>query len=118
MKEVKEAFRPEFLNRIDEIIIFNTLGKEALNKILDKIIHEIESRLKNIDLHIELTDAARKQFIEDGYDINFGARPLKRLVGRTIEVDLSKLIIEGEVKEHDTIIVNYVNGNFVVKKRV
>ena len=115
--EVKRTFRPEFVNRIDEIVVFNTLSKEAINKILDKIINEIEFRLKDLDLHIELTDAAREKFIEEGYDINFGARPLKRLVGRTLEVDLSKLLIEGSLHEHDIVIVNYVNDKFVIKKK-
>ena len=118
LNEVKATFRPEFINRIDEIIVFNALSKDAINKILDKIINEIEYRLKDLDLHIELTDTAREEFINQGYDINFGARPLKRLVGRTLEVDLSRLLIEGSIKEHDTIIVNYVNDKFVVKKRV
>ena len=118
MQDVKETFRPEFINRIDEIVIFNALSKDAINKILDKIIKEIEERLKDIDLHIELTEAARDQFIEEGYDVHFGARPLKRLVGRTLEVDLSKLLIEGEIKEHDVVVVNYVNDKFVVKKRI
>ena len=71
-----------------------------------------------MSIKIELTENARKEFIEEGYDINFGARPLKRLVGKTIEVDLSKLLIEGQIKEHDTVIVNYVNDKFVVKKRI
>ena len=118
MEDVRYHFRPEFINRIDEIIIFNTLSKDAINKILDKIILEIEYRLKDIDVHIELTPAARDKFIEEGYDINFGARPLKRLVGRTIEVDLSRLLIEGEIKEHDIVIVNYVNERFIVKKKI
>ena len=117
MQEVRKHFRPEFINRIDEIIIFNTLSKEAINQILDKIIKEIETRLKNIDLHIELTDIAREKFIEEGYDVTFGARPLKRLVGKTLEVDLSKMLIEGKIKEHDTIIINYVNNHFVIGKR-
>jgi ATP-dependent Clp protease ATP-binding subunit ClpB len=118
LTEVKNNFRPEFVNRIDEIIVFNTLSKEAINQILDKIINEIEYHLKDLDLKIELTDAARNEFIETGYDINFGARPLKRLVGRTLEVDLSKMLIEGSIKEHDTVIVNYVNNQFVIKKRI
>lgn len=117
MREVKEHFRPEFVNRIDELIIFNTLTKDAINKILDKIIKEIEYRLSNIDLHIELTNEAREQFIETGYDVNFGARPLKRLVGRTLEVDLSKMLIEGKIKDHDIVVVNYVNDHFVIGKK-
>ena len=117
MKEVREHFRPEFVNRIDEIIIFNTLTKEAINKILDKIIKEIEQRLKNIDLHIELTENARNQFIESGYDINFGARPLKRLISKTLEVELSRMLIEGKIKEHDIVVVNYVNEHFAIGKK-
>ncbi len=117
MTEVKNHFRPEFVNRIDEIIIFNTLTKEAINEILDKIIKEIELRLKNIDLHIELTENARNEFIESGYDINFGARPLKRLVSKTLEVELSRMLIEGKIKEHDTVVVNYVNDHFVIGKK-
>ncbi len=118
MNEVKRHFRPEFVNRIDEIVVFNTLSKEAINQILDKIVKEIEFRLKDLSLHIELTDAARDKFIEEGYDVNFGARPLKRLVGRTLEVDLSKQLIEGLIHEHDIIIVNYVNDKFIVKKKI
>ncbi len=118
MTEVKNHFRPEFVNRIDEIVIFNALSKEAIDKILDKIIAEIENRLKNIDLHIELTKKAREEFIEKGYDVNFGARPLKRLVGRTLEVDLSKLLIEGIIKEHDTVIIDYQNDKFTVEKKI
>ena len=117
INEVKRTFRPEFVNRIDEVVVFNTLSKDAIDKILDKIIKEIEYRLKDIDVHIELTDAARDKFIDEGYDINFGARPLKRLVGRTIEVDLSKLLIEGSIHEHDIVIVNYVNDKFIIKKK-
>ena len=118
LEEIRKYFRPEFVNRIDEIVVFNTLTKEAINKILDKIISQVEYRLKDMSIKIELTENARKEFIEEGYDINFGARPLKRLVGKTIEVDLSKLLIEGQIKEHDTVIVNYVNDKFVVKKKI
>ena len=116
MQEVREHFRPEFINRIDEIVIFNALSKEAIDKILDKIVEEIETRLKNIDLHIKLTDSARKELIEKGYDINFGARPLKRLVGKTLEVDLSKLLIEGKIREHDIVVVDYQNNQFTIEK--
>ena len=83
MQDVREHFRPEFINRIDEVIVFNPLTKEAIGHILNKIIKEIENRLKDINLKINLTDKAKEQLIEDGYDINYGARPLKRLVSRT-----------------------------------
>ncbi len=115
MKEVREHFRPEFINRIDEIIVFNPLTKDAIGHILDKIIAEIENRLKDVDLKINLTDKARTQLINDGYDINYGARPLKRLVSRTIETMLSKKIIAGEIKPNDTITIDYENNNYIIK---
>ena len=115
INELKREFRPEFINRIDEIVVFNALTKEAINQILDKIIKDLENRLIDHHIKIQITDEARKKFIEEGYDINFGARPLKRLVGKTIEVDLSKLIIEGKLHEYDTVIVDYNDDNFIVK---
>ncbi len=117
MGEVREHFRPEFINRIDEVVVFNTLTKEAINQILDKIIKEIEVRLKDLHLTIELTKSARDAFIERGYDVNYGARPLKRLVGRTLEVDLSKMIIEGIIKEKDRIIIDYKDDSFKISKK-
>lgn len=118
MNTVKEYFRPEFINRIDELVIFNTLTKDALNKILDKIIKEIEFRLKDLNIKIELTTNAREKLLEEGYDITFGARPLKRLVGKIIEVDLSKLLIENSLKENDTVIVDYLNNDFSLTKKL
>ena len=115
MNEVRSSFRPEFINRIDEIIIFNSLSKEATLQILDKIIVEIEERLKNINLHIKLTDAAKEAFLERGYDPSFGARPLKRLVGKTLEVDLSKMLIEGSIHENDTVVVDFSDDKFLIK---
>ena len=115
MNEVRSSFRPEFINRIDEIIIFNSLSKEATLQILDKIIVEIEERLKNINLHIKLTDAAKEAFLERGYDPSFGARPLKRLVGKTLEVDLSKMLIEGNIHENDTVLVDYSDNKFLIR---
>ena len=116
MDDVKESFRPEFINRIDEIIIFNALDKESIYKILDKIIYEIEIRLKNMNIEIELSDRAKDEFINRGYDINFGARPLKRLVSRTLETDLAKMIIENKVKYNSHVYVDY-NGTFEISVR-
>ena len=114
MKDVREHFRPEFINRIDEVIVFNPLTKDAIGHILDKIIKEIENRLKDINLKINLTDKAREQLIEEGYDINYGARPLKRLVSRTIETMLSKLIIGGQIKPNDTVTIDFQDENYKV----
>ena len=115
MQEVREHFRPEFINRIDEIIVFNPLSKEAIAKILDKIIHDIEKRLADVNLKINLTDKAKEELINTGYDINYGARPLKRLVSRTLETMLAKMIIEGKIKPNDTITIDYENNNYIIK---
>ena len=115
MDEVRGHFRPEFINRIDEVIVFNPLNKEAISGILDKIILDIEKRLSEIKLHITLTDKAKHQFIEEGFDINYGARPLKRLVSRTLETDLSKMIISGEIKYNDNVLVDY-DDKFIITR--
>lgn len=114
--ELKNYLRPELLNRIDEIIVFNALEKEQINKILDKIIREIEERLKHLCIHIKLTDSARSELIEEGFDKSFGARPLKRVVSRVLESSLAKMIISSEIKEKDTVILDYQNEEFSIRK--
>ena len=109
MKELQNHFRPEFINRIDEVIIFNPLSKEVIFEILDKIIFEIEERLKDKNIKIELTDKARDYLVESGYDVNYGARPLKRMVSRSIETLIANKIINNEVKHGDTITFDYDN---------
>ena len=109
MLSLKEFFRPEFINRLDEIIVFKPLEKEGISKILDKIISEIEKRLIDLNIHIELTESARNELIETGFDINYGARPLKRLVSKTVESYLARLIISDEIKYNDTLIIDYDN---------
>ena len=90
LDEVRNYFRPEFINRIDEIIIFNELQKSTIRQILDKIIAQIEDRLKESNISIVLTDRAKSYLVDTGYDVAYGARPLKRVVNRTIEVLLAK----------------------------
>ena len=116
LAELKDNFRPEFINRIDEVIVFNPLTREAITLILDKIIKDIENRLSDVGIKIKLTDNAKNQLINDGYDINFGARPLKRLVSRTLETELAKNLIQGNIKPKETVIVDYVNDNYVLKE--
>lgn len=115
--ELTHYFKPEFINRIDEVIVFNALDKDSISKILDKIIGEIEERLNNLHLKITLTDAARHNLVEDGFDVHFGARPLRRTVSRMIESKLANMIIKGEIKENDEIIVDFINNEFVLKKK-
>ena len=94
--------------------MLSAISKSKIIDILDKIIQEIEVRLKDINIKINLTDNAKQQLIDDGYDINYGARPLKRLVSRTIETMLSKLIISGEIKPNDTVTIDYQDNNYKV----
>ncbi len=114
MNDVKKYFRPEFINRIDEIIVFNPLTKDNIKCILDKLIHEMEDRLKDNNIHIKLTDDARNYLIENGYDITYGARPLKRLLSRTVETTIAKVLINGELKFGSTLVVDYRNDKFDV----
>ncbi len=114
--EIKKYFRPEFINRIDEVIIFNCLTKEAITKILDKIIEEIEGRLKYSNIHINLTNTAKSYLIDEGYDEVFGARPLKRLVTSTIETVLAKDLINGNIKPNDSITFDYQDDKIYIRK--
>lgn len=111
-EELKNHFRPEFINRIDEIITFNPLSKDSISLILDKIIKDIETRLKDLNITILLTENARKNLIEEGYDITYGARPLKRLVSRIIETNLSKMIINDSIKYGNKITIDSKNGQY------
>ena len=114
MNDVKKYFRPEFINRIDEIIVFNPLTKDNIKCILDKLIHEMEDRLKDNNIHIKLTDDARNYLIENGYDVTYGARPLKRLLSRTVETTIAKVLINGEIKFGSTLVVDYKDDKFDV----
>ena len=100
---LKEHFRPEFLNRLDETIVFDTLSKEQVITIVDKLLLELEARLQEQKLTIELTPAAKEFVAEQGYDPEYGVRPLKRLIQRTIENPISELVIGRGVSAGDTI---------------
>ena len=112
--ELPKYFKPEFLNRLDEIIIFNKLSKTDLKEILDKIIEEIEKRLIDINLKINLTDNAKNYFIDNGYDEYYGARPLKRLVNNKLETLIAKKLINNEIKPNTIVNVDYINNELKV----
>ena len=116
-QELHKYFKPEFINRIDEVIMFNKLTKEVLSSILDKLIKEIELRLKDLNLSITLTPAARNYFVENGYDEYYGARPLKRLVSRELETVLAKQLIENSIKANSKIEVDYQNDKIVINQK-
>ena len=115
-QELHKYFKPEFINRIDEVIMFNKLTKEVLSSILDKLIKEIETRLKDLNLTITLTPAARNYFVENGYDEYYGARPLKRLVSRKLETVLAKQLIENTVKPNAKLEVDYQNDKIIINQ--
>ena len=116
MDELKHTFRPEFINRIDEIIIFKALSKEIVYDILDKIIKEIEVRLQDKKISIELTEKAKKFIIDNSYNPDFGARPIKRYVSRNLETLIANNIIMDKIKFNSKIIVDVENNNLIIKE--
>jgi ATP-dependent Clp protease ATP-binding subunit ClpC len=116
-KSLKDTFRPEFLNRIDEIIIFSPLSPEQMEQIVDLQMQQIRERLSDHGLVVELTDAARTWLAQEGYDPAFGARPLRRALQKHIESALSVKILQGEFNEGDTVIVDFVESEGVVFRR-
>jgi ATP-dependent Clp protease ATP-binding subunit ClpC len=105
-KALKSTFRPEFLNRIDEIITFSALSREQMRQIVDLQMKEIQERLSEHDLYVELTPAARDWLADQGYDPAFGARPLRRALQKFVESPLSVSLLSGEFKKGDTVIVD------------
>ena len=115
MSELRRTFKPEFINRIDEIIIFNSLSKEVVHEILDKIISEIEYRLRDKKLTLKVTDKAKEFIIDNSYDEKYGARPIKRYVSRNIETLIAKAIINEDIKFNSTVTIDVKNGKFIIK---
>ena len=115
-KVLKKSFRPEFINRIDEIIVFEKLSKDELKQISDLIIKDIQKRLDEKGIEIHLSDSAKELLISEGYDEEFGARPLKRLIQRKIENEISTMIISGKVSDGIKINITSSNGNLTFKK--
>lgn len=111
--DLKLHFKPEFLNRIDDIIFFNPLNKTVAAKIVNKFISELEGRLSKLELTIKLSDSALNEIIEQGFDQIYGARPIKRYIQKEIETPLSKNIIADNIKPNSTITVSYKNNQFI-----
>lgn len=118
MNELHHTFKPEFINRIDEIIIFNSLSKEVVYKILEKIIKEIETRLSDKKITITLTDNAKNYIVENSYDERYGARPIKRYVSRNIETLIAENIIKDKIKFNSTITIDMDQDKFIIKEDI
>ncbi len=106
MNELRNSFRPEFLNRLDEIIMFKPLTKNNIGGIVDLIMKELNERLADRQLTVELTDAAKQYVIDQGYDPVYGARPLRRYIQKNVETMAAKIILAGDISEGDTIVID------------
>ena len=115
MNELRHTFKPEFLNRIDEIIMFKSLSKDVVYEVLDKIIKEIEMRLSDKKITLKLTENAKKYIIDHSYDENYGARPIKRYVTRNLETVLASAIIEDEIKFGSQVTVDVKDDQFILE---
>ncbi len=109
-RALRETFRPEFLNRIDEVIIFHQLTREQILQIVDLMLAELDGRLRERQLTLQLTPAAKEWLADEGYDATFGARPLRRTIQRHIENRVSRMLLRGEVQEGDTLVVDAIEG--------
>ena len=114
MDDLRGHFRPEFLNRLDEIIMFKPFTKSNIGKIVDLMVGELDKRLADQELSLELTDAAKDQVIENGYDPVYGARPLKRYLQKYVETLAARKILSGDVHAGDTLVLDVQNGEFIV----
>ena len=117
MNDLRGHFRPEFLNRLDEIIMFKPLTKDNIGGIVDLMVRELSNRLADQELSLELTDAARTQVIENGYDPVYGARPLKRYLQNYVETLAAKKILSGDVHAGDTLVLDVRDGEFVINTK-
>ncbi|KYH34738.1 chaperone protein ClpB [Clostridium tepidiprofundi DSM 19306] len=116
MNEMKARFKPEFLNRLDDIIMFKTLNINEIERIIDIFIDDIRARLKDKNITLKITDRAKELMAKEGYDPIYGARPLKRYIENTLETALARKIIKGEIYEGSAVGVDVVNDNIVIEK--
>ncbi len=117
MDELKNQFRPEFLNRVDDIIVFHKLEKDHLKKIVTLMVEDLAKRLKEQDIVITLTDAAKEKVAEEGYDPEYGARPLARSIQKNIEDKLSEELLKGETLAGQDIVIDYKDEAFTIDKK-
>jgi ATP-dependent Clp protease ATP-binding subunit ClpB len=110
MDALRGHFRPEFINRVDEIIVFHTLSREQMRSIIDIQLRGLMKRLEDRKIHIELTDRAKDQLIAEGYDPTYGARPLKRTIQRKVLDPLAMRVLQGDFKEGDTVRIDATGG--------
>ena len=113
---LRKSFRPEFLNRLDEIVFYKPLKKEEVSKILDLLIKDLEKRLEDKHIKLELTNNAKNYLIDNGYDQVYGARPLKRFVSKKLETLIATKILEEKIKPSSKVVVDCVDNKLVIKE--
>ncbi|MGE5614805.1 MAG: ATP-dependent chaperone ClpB [Bacillota bacterium] len=118
MRELRRSFRPEFLNRIDEIVMFKPLGKEEIVRIIDLALEDIGKRLADRRIELEVTDAAKSHIADTAYTPEYGARPVKRFLQKELETELGKLIVKGDVSEDSRVLVDVEGGSLVIRPGV
>ena len=115
MTELRRHFRPEFLNRIDEIVLFKPLTLDEIKKIVDLLLGQLRGRLAERRITLNLTDAAREHIAREGYDPVYGARPLKRYLQREVETRLSRKLLSGDIPDGATVTLAYKDGNLDIQ---
>lgn len=114
--ELKTHFKPEFLNRIDEIVMFNSLDNQVVYKIIDKFIAQLSKRLEQQNISVQVSEGAKEEIAREGFDPTFGARPLKRFIQGHIETLVAKEMIKGSIQKDDNITIDYQNQQFMIRK--
>jgi ATP-dependent Clp protease ATP-binding subunit ClpB len=114
MADLREHFRPEFLNRVDETVLFKPLTLEELERIVDLQVDGVRRRLAERRLELELTPAARDHLAREGYDPVYGARPLRRFIQREVETRIARALVSGEITDGSTIVVDVVDGELTI----
>ncbi len=118
MEELKKTFRPEFINRVDDLIVFHSLNEEHIRQIVDIMLDELNRRIEEYSLHIEVSDEARGRLLKEGYDPTFGARPLRRVIQRRLEDGISEELLQGKIAPGDTIKVTVNEGeDYIFEKK-
>lgn len=116
MAELKKEFRPEFINRIDEIIVFHKLQNEEIKQIIDIMLKQVINRLEKQDIKIEIDEKVKEQILEKGVDTNYGARPLKRAIQTMVEDKIAESILDGKVKKGKRAVVSVDENKEIVIK--
>ncbi|MGI6110627.1 MAG: AAA family ATPase, partial [Eubacteriaceae bacterium] len=115
MNTLKTSFRPEFLNRIDEIVLYKPLTREDIKGIVDLLMKQLQERLSEQRIEVKLSPQAKDAIVDNGYDANYGARPLKRYLQQNVETMISMALIKGDISEDEQFIIDYKDGKYVME---